>query len=1118
MPAVTVLVRVLCWLDFWRCWCFRWRGCRWRWFWVRAGGGPDRLGAVVGQCWVGFCVGLLLVRVSLVLVFWWVLGSLVLPMVLPLVSGVSAGEGVVASGLGVGGGAGVGVVVPGPGVGRGRSVVSGCGRSPLLAAGLVGPPLRPSGFWRPCSPPGGGGLLGSCCLGLCVLCVWCGRRLRFGVWCALMGLVSVAVVGVCVVCTLGRVCGVLVVRLGACPRLCGRGLAALFGVGAVCRAPPPVSAVWFPAPLGWGLLVVRPLAVPFACPPPSVSFPCRLGRCRARAFPAVVCGGGSLSPARVPSPVVSPWGGRCLHSPSGCNSVVRMPSMDLFRSQVLQPFPTPGSGTLWVAGESLRDRRVSCLPRWTVCPTRSPSLGPNRSTCRGECSWSGPLVTPPGRCHRGPLTNGPGRIPPYCVCSGGADTVTGGAPKPLRLGPSPAPPVGPFRPAPLFAVRFAVVGVPSLRGGVVVVGGGGVFAVPGCVACGRVAPSSGRGSPPVCVFVARCVRAWCLCWCVVRGLWCVVCGGGVLVGLWRVCGVVGPSPLLAEVPVCYSPPLLAGFRCLWCCAAPRHSWLGFHRRQWRVVCGVWCVVCGERWRCVGGVVAGVWCGWSLTTPGRGFRVLLPATPGWVSLPVVVGGPRHSWLRSPGGGGVWWGCGWCVVCLVPRHSWRRFLCATPRHSWLGFAACGGVRFPATPCWGLLAAVVRGAWCVVCGVWWAAVLCWWGCGCGWSLATPGGGSCVLLPATPGWVSMPVAVGGPRHSWLRALGAVSRHSWLGFAGGGGVWWGCGWCVVWLVPRHPWRSFLCATPRHSWLGFAAGGGGRSPPLLAGVRWRRWCVVCGGGVLVVGPSPLLAEVPVCYSPPLLAGFRCWWWWAVLATPGWGPLAAVCGVVGPSPLLAEVPACYSPPLLAGFRCRWWCAVSRHSWLGPAGGAGAWCVVCGVRRWCVGGVVGGVWCGWSLATPGGGSCVLLPATPGWVSLPVVVGGPRHSWLGSAGGGGVWCVAVVCWLLVPRHSWQRFLCATPRQSWLGFAAGGGGRSSPLLAGVRWRRCVAWSAPRHSWRGFLRATPRHSWLGFGAGGGVWSPASPGWGPLAAVVCGVWCVVCGVRWWCAGGVAAGV
>ena len=518
---------------------------------------------------------------------WWVLGSLVLPMVLPLVSGVSAGEGVVASGLGVGGGAGVGVVVPGPGVGRGRSGVTGCGRSPLLAAGLVGPPLRPSGFWRPCSPPGG--LLGSRCLGLCVLRVWCGRRLRFGVWCALVGLVSVAVVGVCVVCTLGRVCGVLVVRWGACPRLCGCGLAALFG-GPVCRAPPPVSAVWFPAPLGWGLLVVRPLAVPFACPPPSVSFPCRLGRCRARAFPAVVCGGGSLSPARVPSPGVSPWGSRCLHSPSGCNSVVRMPSMDLFRSQVLQPFPTPGSGTLWVAGESSRDRRVSCLPRWTVCPTRSPSLGPNRSTCRGECSWSGPLVTPPGRCHRGPLTNGPGRIPPYCVCSGGADTVTGGAPKPLRLGPSPAPPVGPFRPAPLFAVRFAVVGVPSLRGGVVVVGGGGV----------------------------RCSWLCCL----------------------RVCRPLPWSRFAAGVCVC---------------GAVRARVVSV------LVCGAWFLVCGVRWWCVGGVVAGVWCGWSLATPGGGSCVLLPATPGWVSLPVVLCGspPLLAGVPPPAVA-----CGvWCVVCGV-----------------------------------------------------------------------------------------------------------------------------------------------------------------------------------------------------------------------------------------------------------------------------------------------------------------------------------------------------------------------------------------------------------------------------------------------------------------------
>ena len=316
--------------------------------------------------------------------------------------------------------------------------------------------------------------------------------------------------------------------------------------------------------------------------------------------------------------------------------------MDLFRSQVLQPFPTPGSGTLWVAGESLRDRRVSCLPRWTVCPTSSPSLGPNRSTCRGECSWSGPLVTPPGRCHRGPLTNGPGRIPPYCVCSGGADTVTGGGPKPLRLGPSPAPPVGPFRPAPLFAVRFAVVGVPSLRGGVVVVGGGGCSLFLAVLLAG-VSP------PPLVVVRRRCVCLW-------RG----ACARGVCVGVWC------------------------------------------------VVCGVWCAV-------------------------------------------VV---------------CWWGCGGCVVWLVPRHSWRRFLCATPRHSWLGFAACGVVRLPATPGWG--SAAGSGVWCVVCGVW--------------------------------------------------------------------------CVV------------------------SGGG-----VLVGLL-----LVCGA----VGPSPLLAEVPVCYSPPLLVGFRCRWWWAVLATPG----------------------------------------------------------------------------------------------------------------------------------------------------------------------------------------------------------------------------------------------
>ena len=432
-------------------------------------------------------------------------------------------------------------------------------------------------------------------------------------------------------------------------------------------------------------------------------------------------------------------------------------------------------------------------------------------------------------------------------------------------------------------------------------GGGGRLAVPPFafpllalalwLVCGVVGPSQLLAEVPVCYSPPLLAGFRCRWWWAVPATpgWglpaAVVCGGGVFVGLWLVCGVVGPSPLLAEVPVCYSPPLLAGFRCRWWWAVPATP-------GWGLLAAV---VCG------GGVLVGL----GLVCGVVGPSPLLAEVPVCYSPPLLAG----------------FRCRW----------WRAV--------------------PATPGWGPLAAVVCGVWCVVCGVWCVAVVCWWGCSevwCGWSLATPGGGSCVLLPATPGWVSLPLVVGGPRHSWL------------GSACGGGV---------------------------------------------------WCVVCGGGVLVglwlvcgvVGPSPLLAEVPVCYSPPLLAGFRCRWWWAVPATPGWGSLAAS--------------------------------------------------VCGVWRWCVVGVVVGVWRGWSLATPGGGPCVLLPATPGWVSLPVVVGGPRHSWLGSAGGGGVWCVVwcvVCCWGSSPLLA-EVPVCYSP----------------PLLAGFR---CRWWWAV---------------------------PATPGWGPLAAVVC---------------------
>ena len=285
----------------------------------------------------------------------------------------------------------------------------------------------------------------------------------------------------------------------------------------------------------------------------------------------------------------------------------------------------------------------------------------------------------------------------------------------------------------------------------------------------------------------------------------------------------------------------------------------------------------------------------------------------------------------------WGS--CLRCLLGGGFGRLLCCwravwwlwavfAPPPPCFLFFFPGGGLPVPPSAFRWAGARTVAGVWC------------------GWSLATPGGGSCVLLPATPGWVSLPVVVGTPRHSWLRVPGAVPRHSWLGSAGGGGVW-------------------------------CAGGG-----VLVGL----W-LVCG----VLGPSPLLAEVPVCYSPPLLAGFRCRWWWAFLATPGGGSGARFPATPGWVSLSAVV-------------------------------CGVWCVVCGVRRWCVGGVVAGVWCGWSLATPGGGSCVLLPATPRWVALPVVVRGPRHSWLrvpgavprhswlGCVGGGGVWCVVCGAGVLV------------------------------------------------------------------------------------------------------------
>ena len=184
----------------------------------------------------------------------------------------------------------------------------------------------------------------------------------------------------CVVCVCGApvsggcggVCCVLVVRLGACSRLSGLGLAALCGCGGCVSWLSCLGCV-VPLPPGWGLLVVCLPAAPFACPPPSVSFPRRLGRCSPGAVPGPSrswwVGGGPCR--RLGSlPLVFPlWaadactprqGVTLLYRPSICKRSVQI---DLLRSQVLRTFPTTESGTLWVAGESLRDRRVSCLPR-----------------------------------------------------------------------------------------------------------------------------------------------------------------------------------------------------------------------------------------------------------------------------------------------------------------------------------------------------------------------------------------------------------------------------------------------------------------------------------------------------------------------------------------------------------------------------------------------------------------------------------------------------------------------------------------------------------------------------------------------------------------------------------
>ena len=137
--------------------------------------------------------------------------------------------------------------------------------------------------------------------------------------------------------------------------------------------------------------------------------------------------------------------------------------------------------------------------------------------------------------------------------------------------------------------------------------------------------------------------------------------------------------------------------------------------------------------------------------------------------------------------------------------------------------------------------------------------------------------------------------RHSWLRDLGAVPRHSWLGSAV----------VQLWLVPCHSWLRGLVAGPRHSWLGFAAGCGGWSLA-TPGRGPRAWFPATPGWgppvVVVEARSPLLAVGPgvpislalVCVR--VLCGAYCWCGWCAGVVRGVVALCvcvcvhAVCGL------------------------------------------------------------------------------------------------------------------------------------------------------------------------------------------------------------------------------------
>ena len=285
------------------------------------------------------------------------------------------------------------------------------------------------------------------------------------------------------------------------------------------------------------------------------------------------------------------------------------------------------------------------------------------------------------------------------------------------------------------------------------------------------------------------------------------------------------------------------------------------------------------------------------------------------------------------------------------------------------------------------------------------------------------------------------GSRCGWLWVLFTPARRGWgLGWVCLGsvcgvvpllpavcGV---CGWALVWtcfrdvcgfvrvsLAPRL--FRFRCVV----WACVVGPGLGCPPPFLAGLSGCVFCAFCFPRLLGVPVPGLVVPPPVSFLSGWAAGFFFFFFLCLLVSVPLFPVGR-CSWPGVAGFGWVVPMClFGDPVfgalwvgglatfcVVGGRFGVWAVFARPPPLAPpllfflgGGGGAAWLFLpllsLGWRLLCDWFVV---WLVGSLATPGGGFCVLLSATPGWVSLPVVVGGPRDSSLGSAGGGGVWCV--------------------------------------------------------------------------------------------------------------------